>query len=215
MDAIAELVRDHKEVRKHLARLEKVKGHQAKQTVADQLVRLLSVHSSVEEQLVYPLLRAKAGGLERLAFDALEQHHVVKVVAKEIERISPGNERFDGKLHVLSANVLQHLEEEEQVMFPALRKLLGPEELNALADLIRSARAVAPTHPHPLAPDTPPGNIIAGTLARVLDQGRDLWAAARARAAKRLMERREQVVQGAKRVPQQLAARRGRVRRRR
>ena len=215
MDAIAELVRDHKEVRKYFARLEKLKSAQAKQNAAGQLIRLLSIHSSVEEQLVYPLLRARGDGLEHLAFEALEQHHVVKIVAKEIERISPDNERFDGKLRVLSANVLEHMKEEEQVMFPALRKLLEPEELSALADLIRSARRVVPTHPHPLAPDTPPGNVIAGTISRVLDQGRDLWAAARARAAKRLMERREQVVQGVRRVPQQLAARRGRVRRRR
>ena len=46
-------------------------------------------------------------------------------------------------------------------------------ELEALGKAIRSAKKVAPTRPHPRAPDQPPGNIIAGGVAAVMDKGRD------------------------------------------
>jgi hypothetical protein len=33
---------------------------------------------------------------------------------------------------------------------------------------------LAPTHPHPNAPDTPPGNVVGGAAAGMLDKARDL-----------------------------------------
>jgi hypothetical protein len=37
-----------------------------------------------------------------------------------------------------------------------------------------AAKKLAPTRPHPRAPDTPPGNLLSGTVAAVMDKGRDL-----------------------------------------
>jgi hypothetical protein len=35
------------------------------------------------------------------------------------------------------------------------------------------AQQTAPTHPHPHAPDTPPGNLIVGSMTAVTDRVRD------------------------------------------
>jgi hypothetical protein len=32
---------------------------------------------------------------------------------------------------------------------------------------------MAPTHPHPHAPSTPPGNVVAGAAASIVDKARD------------------------------------------
>jgi hypothetical protein len=36
------------------------------------------------------------------------------------------------------------------------------------------AKKFAPTRPHPQAPNTPPGNVIAGAAAAVTDKARDM-----------------------------------------
>ncbi len=47
-------------------------------------------------------------------------------------------------------------------------------ELGVLGEAMDEARKTAPTHPHPLAPDSSPGNVVAGALATILDSGQEL-----------------------------------------
>ncbi|MDP9389263.1 MAG: hypothetical protein M3Q48_15440 [Actinomycetota bacterium] len=42
-----------------------------------------------------------------------------------------------------------------------------------IGDAMAQAREKAPTRPHPRAPDTPPGNVVAGTAASIADKARD------------------------------------------
>jgi hypothetical protein len=63
--------------------------------------------------------------------------------------------------------------EEEGKVFPALRSNAKEDELMELGEKIAHAKTMAPTHPHPNAPSTPPGNIVAGPLAAVADKVRD------------------------------------------
>ena len=48
------------------------------------------------------------------------------------------------------------------------------EMVSALHEKMAKAKAMAPTHPHPNAPNTPPGNLMAGPLAAMADKVRDL-----------------------------------------
>jgi hypothetical protein len=50
-----------------------------------------------------------------------------------------------------------------------------------MGQAMEKAKALAPTHPHPKAPNEPPGNIVAGLGAAVIDKVRD--------AAKAVMDR--------------------------
>jgi hypothetical protein len=42
-----------------------------------------------------------------------------------------------------------------------------------MAQLTRAAKKAAPTRPHPKAPATPPGNIVVGATAAMVDKVRD------------------------------------------
>jgi len=174
MDALALLKKDHQTVEKLFARFEK---KPSKET-ADRFVRELSIHAAVEEQLFYPALRklAQSEQLEEVdeeVLEALEEHHVAKWVLSEIEGLDADDERFEAKCMVLIESVRHHVKEEEGSLFRFARRLFKRDQLAELGKLMQKAKKMAPTHPHPRAPDEPPGNILAGGLAAILDRGRD------------------------------------------
>ena len=94
----------------------------------------------------------------------------MKWVLSELDGMDPEDERFDAKVTVLIENVRHHVEEEEGEYFPKVRDELGRNALDDLGDAMVAAKAIAPTHPHPRSPDTPPGNLVVGTAAGVVDR---------------------------------------------
>ena len=172
MDAITLLKDDHRSVEKLFKQFEDA-GDRAfveKRKVVDRIIEELSVHAAVEEQLFYPVTRATVPAVEDVALESLEEHHIVKWVLSELERMDPEDERFDAKVTVLIENVRHHVKEEESEYFPAVRDELGRKALTELGDAMASAKKTAPTRPHPRSPDTPPGNLVAGTAAGMVDK---------------------------------------------
>ena len=161
MDAIRLLKDDHKTVEALFKRFEKAGdgAYVEKRAVVDKIIEELSIHAAVEEQLFYPVTRATVPDTEDIALESLEEHHIVKWVLSELDDMSPEDERFDAKVTVLMENVRHHVEEEEEEYFPKVRDELGRNALNDLGEAMAAAKAVAPTHPHPRSPDTPPGNL--------------------------------------------------------
>jgi hemerythrin superfamily protein len=174
MDALALLKKDHQTVEKLFARFEKKPSKE----IADRFVRELSAHAAIEEQIFYPAMRraAEAAEMEEAddeVLEALEEHHVAKWVLSEIEGLDQDDERFEAKCRVLIESVRHHVKEEEGTLFRFARRLFRRDQLDELGKLLRKAKKVAPTHPHPRAPDEPPGNLLAGGLAAIFDRGRD------------------------------------------
>jgi hypothetical protein len=94
-------------------------------------------------------------------------------VLSELDGMSPEHERYDAKVTVLMENVRHHVEEEEKDLFPQVNKLLGKARLDDLGDAMNKAKKTVPTRPHPRSPDEPPGNLVAGAGAALLDKARD------------------------------------------
>ncbi|HET6952732.1 MAG TPA: hemerythrin domain-containing protein, partial [Acidimicrobiales bacterium] len=172
MDAITLLKDDHKTVEQLFQRFEKAgdRAYAEKRAVVDRIIEALAVHAAIEEQLFYPVVRATVPGTEDVTLESLEEHHIVKWVLSELERMSPEDERFDAKVTVLIENVRHHVREEEDDLFPRVRDELGRNALGDLGDALAEARRTAPTHPHPRSPDTPPGNVVVGAVSAVGDR---------------------------------------------
>ena len=81
-------------------------------------------------------------------------------------------ERFEAKVTVLIESVEHHAGEEEDDLFPLVRKAMGRKELAELGAAMEKAKRTAPTRPHPRAPDTPPGNVAAAKVAGLADRAR-------------------------------------------
>ena len=172
MDAITLLRDDHKTVERLFKRFEKAgdRAHVEKRQIVDQIIEELSIHAAVEEQVFYPVARATVPDTEDIALESLEEHHIVKWVLSELTDLDPTNERFDAKVTVLIENVRHHVEEEEQEFFPKVRNQLGRKALSDLGEALADAKKSAPTHPHPRSTDEPPGNVVVGTIAGVVDR---------------------------------------------
>lgn len=172
MDAITLLRNDHKSVETLFKQYEKTgaTAHVSRRKVVDRIIEELSVHAAIEEQLFYPVVRATVPGVEDMTLEALEEHHIVKWVLDELVDLDPAHERFNAKVAVLIENVRHHVKEEEQDLFPHVRSELGRTMLRDLGDAMVEAKKVAPTRPHPRSPDTPPGTVVAGAIAGVIDK---------------------------------------------
>lgn len=179
MDAITLLKNDHKAVNELFKKFEKAgdNAHKTKAKLVEQIIHELAVHAAIEELAFYPFIKGVSPDLTDDVLESLEEHHVVKWLLSELEGMSPKDERFDAKVTVLIENVRHHVEEEEQDMFPRVRKMLSRSDLQELGEALANAKKVAPTHPHPKAPDEPPLNAIAsavsGLIDRALDTGRE------------------------------------------
>jgi hemerythrin superfamily protein len=166
-DAIVLLKNDHKTVEKLFKQFEKAgdDAHKTKRDIVDKIIEELSIHAAIEEQHFYPTIREKAPDI---ADDVLEGH-VVKWTLSELKDMSPQAERFQAKVTVLIEMVRHHVEEEEGEMFPKVREAMGRKDLQELGETMEKAKAISPKQPHPKAPDTPPGNLVAGPAAAAAD----------------------------------------------
>ena len=83
-----------------------------KQDIVERIVRELSIHAAIEEMVLYPAIReaAENGDIDKMVLESLEEHHIVKWMLSELERMSPDDERFDAKVTVLIENVRHHVD---------------------------------------------------------------------------------------------------------
>ena len=210
-DAVGVLKKDHQAIEQLFRRFERAKSGPERKRLADRMVRELSIHAAIEEQLVYPALRRRLDGGAPQVLIALEEHHVAKIALAEIERLDATDERFEAKVHVLIENVRRHVQEEERDLLPALRRTLTPDEVQALGEALVRAKGAAPTRPHPSAPDEPPANALTNVgaaaydrsrealgrgLARVLDRSRDVVDQALRRSETAARQARQRIGRG-------------------
>lgn len=98
---------------------EEVNNKRQRKKIAAQIVLELTIHANVEGSIVYPVLRKedKEGTLE-----AVEEHHVVKMLLSEIATFDGDSDVLKAKVTVLTESVKHHIEEEEKELFPKLQK---------------------------------------------------------------------------------------------
>lgn len=170
-DAVDLLKEDHQEVEQLFSRFEGLGSgaRKRRQQLVDRIIESLSMHAAIEEQVLYPAARKEVPDINDDVLEALEEHHIVKWTLSELEGLDADDERFVAKVTVLIESVRHHVEEEEQELFPQLRKAMGAARLRELGVELRAAKRSAPKRPHPRSPDTPPGNLIAQAMNAPLD----------------------------------------------
>jgi hemerythrin-like domain-containing protein len=124
-DAVALLREDHKNVLdlfKQFQKLTEQDGGEAdKAELARQICEELKVHTTIEEEIFYPAVRAAID--EALLMDeATVEHESAKTLIGEIEDMQPGDELYDAKITVLGEYIKHHVDEEQKEMFPKAKK---------------------------------------------------------------------------------------------
>jgi hemerythrin-like domain-containing protein len=148
-DAIVLLKADHKEVRKLFRDFQNAgeNATQRKGQLVSKMIELLTVHTYIENEVMYPEVRRLLPDLEDDVLESYEEHHVADVLVMELFGMTPDAERFDAKTSVLIESVTHHIEEEENEWFPQVRAGLGRKQLQELGERLLQAKQKAPRSP--------------------------------------------------------------------
>ena len=148
-DAIVLLKDEHQQIRKAFRAFEKAgeNAHVAQGKAVDRIIELLTVHTYIENEVMYPRVRDLLPEVEGDVLESYEEHHVADVLVMELATMAPGDERFVAKTTVLIENVEHHIAEEEDEWFPQVREGLGRRVLQEIGAEMIEARKQAPTRP--------------------------------------------------------------------
>lgn len=138
MNSMDLLKRQHRDVRGLFKKVEKSKRSTERRRLLDQIVMSLEAHTTIEEELFYPAVRElEARKAQEMVAEALEEHHVVKLVLRELPQVDVEDDQFEAKMTVLSELVEHHVKEEEKEMFKTAKRL-GNERLWDLGEQMQA-----------------------------------------------------------------------------
>ena len=145
VDAIELLLADHRNVEKLFKEYEKLVedegSYNEKESLAATICAELTVHAQVEEEIFYPAARDILDE-EKLVDEAVVEHASAKDLIAQLADMSPDDDLYDAKIKVLSELIEHHVEEEEDELFPKLKKArldtkaLGPQMAERKQELV-------------------------------------------------------------------------------
>jgi hemerythrin superfamily protein len=144
-DVLELLSSQHAEVDQLLDKLERGAGD--RRATFMELADKLAAHATVEEKIFYPAVMAKQ--TEELLHESVEEHLSIKRVLADMLTMKLDDDAFDAKLSVLKEHVSHHAhDEEEDKMFPLLRKIMSDDELAALgSECLAMFETLMQSHP--------------------------------------------------------------------
>jgi hemerythrin superfamily protein len=133
IDALELLRAQHADVESLIEDIEDSDDPDDKQAMFRRLADMLAAHATIEEKIFYPSVMAERSREQLI--EATEEHLAVKRVLCDMLDLDPEDEHFDAKLTVLKEQVRHHAhDEEEDKLFPIVRKLMSKDELAGLGN---------------------------------------------------------------------------------
>ncbi|MEU7926510.1 hemerythrin domain-containing protein [Micromonospora sp. NPDC049801] len=173
-DVVDLLVADHRAVETLFVELETRQGTpEYRRQLADVVIAELVRHAVAEEAYVYPTARKALPDGDQIADHEITEHADAERTMKDLESVDPSDPRFDELLAQLTSTIRHHVQDEEKDLFPRLRAATAREEMVELAGKVTAFKKIAPTRPHPSAPDHPPANKLLAPGTGMIDRMRD------------------------------------------
>ncbi len=137
-DPVAILKRDHREVAQMLKTLDASKPGACRRQTVDKLTAALELHMEIEERVIYPVVQRVVGKEE--AEEAGVEHGLAREGLTDLQRLvdEPG---FGAAVAMLTAGIRHHVKEEEQEVFPELKRKIDRAELRELGDEVAAAKS--------------------------------------------------------------------------
>ena len=171
-DAVGFLQSQHDEVRRLFQAVEGASGD-ARRDPFQHLVRLLAVHETAEEMVVYPAVATSGDEGRAIAEARRQEEDQAKKMLSDLEKLDLSSAAFDQQLGAVQQAVLSHAAAEEREVFPLLRQEQDPARLQRMTSALKVAECLAPTHPHKTAPESAVGNLLVGPFVAMVDRTRD------------------------------------------
>ncbi|KAG9093666.1 hypothetical protein FS749_013979 [Ceratobasidium sp. UAMH 11750] len=174
LDYYNEIKVDHDNVRdlyKRFTEAHKNRDEKLMNDIANTIVHEAALHSDGEELSIYKVLDTH--GLHDAAEKDRAEHQEVKQAMSHVDSNSVsslGMDDFAAAVEKACNMFIQHAEDEENVQYKQLSAILNQEEKALLAHDFLKARQMAPSRPHPSAPQTGgAGQKIMGTMGKPVD----------------------------------------------
>jgi hemerythrin superfamily protein len=123
-DAVDLLTADHDKVKKLFKSFNKLKetgSSDEKSELVAQICNELTIHTQIEEEIFYPAAR-EAIKKKELIDEADVEHASARTMIEELQEMEPDEELYDAKVIVLGEYVNHHIKEEEEQIFPEVKK---------------------------------------------------------------------------------------------
>ncbi|MFN7927965.1 MAG: hemerythrin domain-containing protein [Blastocatellia bacterium] len=139
MDALNQLIQDHRKVAELFEQFEATENEQECQRIFQQIHQELEVHTQLEETALYPALQ-QYEELKDITLEAIEEHRQVKTLLREVSNLTKGSEKMQAKVKVMQENIEHHVKEEEKEMFPLIRQAIPSEDLLRIGQDLQQKR---------------------------------------------------------------------------
>jgi hypothetical protein len=170
-DVIDLLLTQHSEIKDLFGRVAQAHGADKREQF-ENLVRLLAVHETAEEELIHPLARTHLDNGDTVVEALLQEEHQAKRALSDLYDLGVDHPDFDTRLGALRQVVVEHAEREEHEEFGYLQKALPADRLQRLTRAVLAAEKVAPTRPH-AGTESTTANLLLGPPLAVFDRVRD------------------------------------------
>jgi hemerythrin superfamily protein len=119
MDVTKILEDDHRKVESLFDQIDKAEGDD-RLPLIDELATSLRGHMQLEEQIVYPAMKPITG--EKTVEEGNAEHTLARKGLEDVLKMAPDEPGFGAALDALKAGISHHVDEEENEVFPKLRK---------------------------------------------------------------------------------------------
>jgi hemerythrin superfamily protein len=172
-DVVDVLTTDHREATALIAQIWTTTDPEQRRDLTDTLISELVRHSVAEEMHVYPAMKKHLPDGEQAVEHDTEEHKELERTMVELEAADPTQPHFDELMRQLEETLRDHIADEEADQFPELRARVPRDELVELADKVNTAKKLAPTRPHPSAPNSEVFHKLVGPGVGLVDRLRD------------------------------------------
>lgn len=132
MKATKLLETQHREVESLFAKLEEGEGDVP--ALVQELANNLAAHMTIEQEIFYPGVRLLD---EDLVDESFEEHAIAELALKRLLATRPDEEIFEARVKALKELIENHVEEEEEELFPTVDDGIEDKESIQLAEQMK------------------------------------------------------------------------------
>jgi iron-sulfur cluster repair protein YtfE (RIC family) len=138
MDVISVLERDHRKIESLLIRVRSA-SKKRQVSLLSYLENEWESHCAAEEEIIYPRF-ARTFGFREEAENSLEEHQAARDLLSHLHRLEAGTRQWDENVAELSELIRTHMQEEESLLFPELRRHLNTGNLEQWGEQTEGAK---------------------------------------------------------------------------
>ncbi len=172
-DVVDVLTTDHKEALELVGQVWASSEPDRRRDLLDTVISEVVRHAVAEEMYVYPAMREHLPDGDDAVEHDIEEHKELEQTMKQLEGLAAADPQFDAQLRRFEEQLRHHVEDEESEQFPQLRARIPRGQLIEIAEKVETAKKLAPTRPHPSAPNNPLFHKVVGPGVGLVDRLRD------------------------------------------